>query len=157
MFVQAVAFGEGHNSWVMRVQFDPWSCGEATSTAGPPGAPPTIASPLLPAAQHPACCHCAGCVGQLALRQAVVWWARSALGLALSCQLTVNQRQALMCRLCAHATCCVHAGSPANQVHEKLYRLGSVAQDTSLCLWDLVMEEDPYCTNSATGGTGGLK
>jgi hypothetical protein len=62
-----------------------------------------------------------------------------------------------MRRLSAHATCCVCAGSPANQVHEKLYRLGSVAQDTSLCLWDLVMEEDPYCTSSATGCTGGLK
>lgn len=32
-----MAFGEGHSSWVMRVQFDPWSCGEATSSAGPPG------------------------------------------------------------------------------------------------------------------------
>lgn len=37
LLLQVVAFGEGHSSWVMRVQFDPWSCGEATSSAGPPG------------------------------------------------------------------------------------------------------------------------
>lgn len=48
-------------------------------------------------------------------------------------------------------------GSPASQVHEKLYRLGSVAQDTCMCLWDLVMEEDPFCSNTGAGGTGGLK
>jgi hypothetical protein len=52
---------------------------------------------------------------------------------------------------------CAAAGSPASQVTEKLYRLGSVAQDTCLCLWDLVMEEDAYCSTTGTGGTGGLK
>jgi hypothetical protein len=50
-----------------------------------------------------------------------------------------------------------HTGSPAGQLHEKLYRLGSVGQDTSLCLWDLVMEEDPAYVNINTGQTGGLK
>eukprot|EP00775_Hariotina_reticulata_P004222 gene4222-4471_t len=80
---QVVAFGEGHCSWVSRVAFDPWVCGETRCSAGP--------------------------------------------------------------------------GSPAGQLHEKLYRLGSVGQDTSLCLWDLVMEEDPYYINMTTGQTGGLK
>jgi hypothetical protein len=35
--MQVIAFGEGHNSWVMRVQFDPYNCGESTSSSGPPG------------------------------------------------------------------------------------------------------------------------
>jgi hypothetical protein len=35
--MQVIAFGEGHNSWVMRVQFDPYNCGESTTSAGPPG------------------------------------------------------------------------------------------------------------------------
>jgi len=52
---------------------------------------------------------------------------------------------------------CLPPGSPASAVHEKLYRLGSVGQDTLLCLWDLVMEEDPDTHNTTTGGTGGLK
>jgi hypothetical protein len=42
------------------------------------------------------------------------------------------------------------------QVQEKYYRLGSVGQDTNMCLWDLVIEEDPL-VNAATGQTGGLK
>jgi hypothetical protein len=42
------------------------------------------------------------------------------------------------------------------QVQERYYRLGSVGQDTNLCLWDLVIEEDPL-VNAATGQTGGLK
>jgi hypothetical protein len=41
-------------------------------------------------------------------------------------------------------------------VQEKYYRLGSVGQDTNMCLWDLVIEEDPL-VNAATGQTGGLK
>jgi hypothetical protein len=57
LLVQVVAFGEGHNSWVMRVQFDPWSCGEATSTSGPPGLPPTVSFPLIQRAQLAACCQ----------------------------------------------------------------------------------------------------
>jgi hypothetical protein len=34
------------------------------------------------------------------------------------------------------------AGADAAQLHEALYRLGSVGQDTCLCLWDLVVEEE---------------
>eukprot|EP00879_Flechtneria_rotunda_P028765 GHRR01030985.1.p1 GENE.GHRR01030985.1~~GHRR01030985.1.p1 ORF type:complete len:472 (+),score=191.29 GHRR01030985.1:604-2019(+) len=49
------------------------------------------------------------------------------------------------------------ASAPAGQVQEKLYRLGSVGQDTAMCLWDLVMEEDPAVVNTATGQVGGLK
>ncbi|KAF6256805.1 WD40-repeat-containing domain protein [Scenedesmus sp. NREL 46B-D3] len=48
------------------------------------------------------------------------------------------------------------SGGPGCQVQEKYYRLGSVGQDTSMCLWDLMIEEDPL-VNAATGQAGGLK
>lgn len=48
------------------------------------------------------------------------------------------------------------SSGPGCQVQERFYRLGSVGQDTNLCLWDLVIEEDP-AVNAATGQTGGLK
>lgn len=37
------------------------------------------------------------------------------------------------------------------------YRLGSVGQDTCLCLWDMNIEEDADAVNAAPGSTGGLK
>jgi len=42
----------------------------------------------------------------------------------------------------------------AGGVVERTYRLGSAGQDTSLCLWDLVLEEDPTFFNQQTGQTG---
>lgn len=77
------------------------------------------------------------------------------LPLCLSVWLSVCLSVCACVRACVHV--CVATGSPASQVHEKLYRLGSVAQDTCMCLWDLVMEEDLASSNTATGGTGGLK
>jgi len=70
---QQVAFGEGHNSWVSRVAFDPYQGSEHTGTDG---------------------------------------------------------------------------------VITKTYRIGSVGQDTQLCLWDLVIEDDPYYYNQQKGQTG---
>jgi hypothetical protein len=54
------------------------------------------------------------------------------------------------------AAAAVDAAAAGCQVQERYYRLGSVGQDTNLCLWDLVIEEDPM-VNAATGQTGGLK
>lgn len=84
--LQVVAFGQGHNSWVSRVAFDPESCKDTRSSTG-----------IGPAAA-------------------------------------------------------------ASQLHEKLYRLGSVSQDTMICLWDLVeVVEDAAAVNSGSGQTGGLR
>lgn len=86
LILQVVAFGEGHNSWVSRVAFDPYSCRDTRSSTS-----------IGPAAA-------------------------------------------------------------ANQLHEKLYRLGSVGQDTTMCLWDLVeVVEDSYHGSSGCAQTGGLK
>jgi hypothetical protein len=46
------------------------------------------------------------------------------------------------------------AAALAPGVVERTYRLGSAAQDTALCLWDLVLEEDPTFFNQQTGQTG---
>lgn len=99
---QVVAFGEGHSSWVTRVQFDPWACGEAT-----PSSAPMLPGPAQQAQQQP----------QQQLQE---------------------------------------------QPQEQFYRLGSVGQDTTLCLWDLMVEVDPEAPTSgaggaAAGGGGGLK
>lgn len=56
----------------------------------------------------------------------------------------------------ATATAAAAAASPGGGggVTERTYRLGSAGQDTSLCLWDLVLEEDPTFFNQQTGQTG---
>jgi hypothetical protein len=45
-------------------------------------------------------------------------------------------------------------GSGGGGVTERTYRLGSAGQDTALCLWDLVVEEDPAVFNQQTGQAG---
>lgn len=50
------------------------------------------------------------------------------------------------------------AAAAASHVIEKIYRLGSVGQDTNMCLWDLVeVIEDLYSHNSGGVQTGGLR
>jgi hypothetical protein len=46
------------------------------------------------------------------------------------------------------------AGGAGPALVERTYRLGSAGQDTALCLWDLVLEEDPAAVNQQTGQTG---
>lgn len=62
----------------------------------------------------------------------------------------------LVMRNGSQTTLVLFAFAAGCQVQERFYRLGSVGQDTNLCLWDLVIEEDP-AVNAATGQTGGLK
>ncbi|GBF89015.1 hypothetical protein Rsub_01514 [Raphidocelis subcapitata] len=45
-------------------------------------------------------------------------------------------------------------GAAAAAATERTYRLGSCGQDTALCLWDLVIEEDAAYFNQATGQAG---
>lgn len=46
------------------------------------------------------------------------------------------------------------AAGGAGAATERIYRLGSAGHDTVLCLWDLVLEEDPTFFNQQTGQTG---